>query len=55
MTQFTTELLNFLFIISNSQLSEKYEFFGKFFLTLYFKDGSLFLSIIYCKYEKVQR
>ena len=38
-------------IVSNSKLSGKYEFFGKFFLTLYFKDGSLFLSIIYCKYE----
>ena len=29
MTQLITELLNFLFIISNSQLSGKYLFFGK--------------------------
>ncbi len=34
MTQFTTELLNFLFIISNSQLSEKYLCFGKTILEI---------------------
>jgi len=41
----------YLFIVSNLKLSGKYLFFGKNFLTLHFKDGPLFLSIIYCKYK----
>ena len=36
---------------NGNQVSGKYLFFGKNFLTLHFKDGPLFLSIIYCKYK----